>query len=195
MNNTKKYTVKDFIKKYNELTSDELKEKLIKSIMNIHYVPYETKVTVCSQIVDKTYYIKTKRRETEVKKFHVNSPANYMLFCLNIVEYYTNLKVNFKDCVNEFNTLNGCEVLDLIYNNIPEREIKEFRMILDMIENDTIQNEYEPHAFIANQVERFGELIGTSLKPAIDELNKSIKSVDKNSVNDIVSNIFEKLKK
>ena len=189
MNNTKKYTVKDFVKKYNELTSDELKQTLIESIMNIHYVPYEVKVTVCSQIVDRTYYIKTKRKETEVKKFHVNSPANYMLYCLNLVEYYTNLKVNFKDCVNEFNALNGCEVLDLIYHNIPEREIKEFRMILDMIEDDAIQNEYEPHAFISNQIERFGELIGTSLKPAINSLGEILKGIDKNTINEVLMKI------
>lgn len=189
MSNTKKYTVKDFFKKYNDAKSDELKGTLIKSVMNVHYVPYETKVTICEKIVESTYYIKTEKNGIKTKKLHINSSANYMLYYLNIVNQYTNIEVDFKNCLEEFNMLNKCGVLDLIINSIPEREFKEFRMILDMVESDVMQNEYEPHAFISNQVERFGELFGSISKPVMKELQKYMKDLDPNDVKAIIGSL------
>ena len=72
---------------------------------------------------------------------------------------------------------------------IPDRELKEFDVILDMVRNDVIQNEYETHAFIANQVERFGELAGVVLKPAIEQLGKAIENIDEKTVDNIIKKL------
>ena len=58
---TKKYTVKDFCKKYNDAKSDQVKETLVKSVINANYVPYEEKVTICEKIVEASYYVKTEK--------------------------------------------------------------------------------------------------------------------------------------
>lgn len=185
----KKYTVKDFYKKYNSAEADKTKEVLIKNVMNAHYVPYENKITICEKIVENSYYKTIEKNGANIKKLHINSPAQYMLYCLWLVEQYTNIKVDFKNGLEEFNLLNKSELLDIIISNIPERELKEFRMILDMIENDVMQNEYEIHAFISNQVESFGELFGVLVKPAIEQFNEVVKNMDEKTIDKIVNKL------
>lgn len=182
-----KITVKEFVKKYNTLTKDELKEQLVKSILTNKYISYENKVAICEKIVEASYYIKTRNADgVENKKLHVNSPANYMLYCLNIVNNYTSINVDFNNSLEEFNLLNGNECIDLIFAFISEREMKEFRMILDMVENDLMQNEYETHTFIRNQVERFGELTGVTLAPLLNVLIDKVENLDEKTVDKLI---------
>lgn len=185
----KKYTVKDFCKKYNDAKSEELKFALIKSVINPAYVAYEEKITICKKIVDASYYIKTEKNGIETKKLHINSPFQYMGYCLWLVNKYTNIEIDFKNSLEEFNLLNKSELLDIIYSSIPEKEIKEFKMILDMVSSDVIQNEYEAHAFINNQVDRFGELFGIVLKPAIEQLASVIENMDEKTIEKIVNKL------
>ena len=70
-----------------------------------------------------------------------------------------------------------------------ERELKEFRMILDMVENDVLQNEYEIRAFISNQVERFGKLTGVVLKPAIEQLANALENMDEKTIDKIINKL------
>ena len=44
-------------------------------------------------------------------------------------------------------------------------------MILQLICEDIITNEFENHAFISKQVDRFGELIGLAITPFLDNLD------------------------
>ena len=183
----KKYTVKDFVKKYNASKSDQTKETLVKSIMNTDYVPYERKITICKKIIENSYYTKS---SNGTKKLHFNSPAQYMLYCLWMVSEYTNINIDLKNSLDEFNLLNKYDLFDVITEKIPEKESKEFNVILDMVRNDVIQNEYETHAFISGQVERFGELAGVVLKPAIEQLAKSFEAMDEKTID----KLFNKLK-
>ena len=59
----------------------------------------------------------------------------------------------------------------MIIQSINPRELKEFNMVLQMTQDDVIANEFENHAFISQQVERFGQLIGTALSPVIEQLD------------------------
>lgn len=186
----KKISVKEFMKKYNALTSSELKKNYAVSVINNKYIPYEKKATICEKIVESSYYIRTKDTDgTEIKKFHVNSVANYMLFYLNVIDNYTSIAIDFKNSLEEFNLLNESECIDIICEHISEREMKELRMILEMVENDLLQNEYETHAFIRNQVERFADIIGrvggTGISRLVDfledekQMNKMMGILDK----------------
>lgn len=193
MSNVKTYTVKEFCKKYNSLSNEQIKASLIKDIIKSHYVSYEMKITICEKIVENSYYITLEKNGTKIKKFHSNSPIRYMLYCLNLIKYYTYIDVDFSNSLEEFNLLNKFDLFNIIYNEIPEREFKEFGMILDMVENDVVQNEYETHAFISNQLDRFSELIGFFIKPAINQFNDVIKNVDQNTANTLL-NILQKSK-
>ena len=194
MSKIKEYTVKDFYEKYTSSKSDEVKNILLQSVIKNKYVAYEEKVTICEAIVNATYYIKENINGIETKKLHINSPAQYMHYCLWIVKTYTHIKIDFKQSLEEFNLLNKIDLIDIIFSMISEKELKEFRMIFDMVAGDVIQNEYEPHAFIANQVERFGKLFGTIAKPAINQFGKAIENMDENTINKILTSI-DSLKK
>lgn len=184
-------TVIEFVKKYNKLTSEDLKGKLVESVIKHEYVPYENKITICKKIVEASHYIKKKdKNNKETKKLHIDSTANYMLYYLNIVNCYSSVDVDFSNSLEEFNLLNCSKCLDAMLSSIPEREEKEFRMILDMVENDLMQNEYETHAFISNQVERFGELISNIFSPLLEEV---MKGMNMNDMQDLLK-VLEKLK-
>lgn len=189
MTNTTKYTVKDFCKRYIASKAEETKEVLIKSVMNPKYVPYEMKLTICEKIIESTYYQTVERNGAKIKKLHINSPAQYMSYCLWLVKQYTNVDIDFKNSLDEFNLLNKYGLLDEFINLIPERELREFRMVLDMVGNDVVQNEYETHAFISNQVERFGELTGVLLKPVIEQLTKTLENMDEKTIEKMVNKL------
>ena len=181
------YTVKEFCEKYNGTNVVQTKQAFVDKVMNPQYIPYEKKIAICEKIIENSYYKKSDDGET--KKLHINSPAQYMLYCLNLVRYYTNIKVDFSNSLEEFNMLNENELLDVIISSIPEKEFKEFRIVLDMVESDVIQNEYETHAFISNQVERFGELFGHVAKPALDRLSEILENMDEKTIDKIINKI------
>jgi hypothetical protein len=70
-----------------------------------------------------------------------------------------------------FDKLNSLGVFDLIVQCIDPRELKEFQMLVQMASDDIMVNEYEPHAFIKSQIDRFGALIGATLEPIMKGLD------------------------
>ena len=181
------YTVKSFCEKYNGANVAQTKTALIEKVMNPHYIPYEKKITICEMIIESSYYKKSEDGKT--RKLHINSPAQYMLYCLNLVKHYTNIQVDFNKSLEEFNMLNENGLIDIIVGNISEREHQEFSMILDMVRNDTMQNEYEIHAFISNQVERFGELLGHVVKPALNRFGETLENMDEKTIDTMVGKL------
>lgn len=184
--NKKQYTVKEFCEKYNGTNVEQTKQAFIEKVMNPHYVSYEMKITICKKIIESSYY---KKSNDGIKKLYINSPSKYMLYYLNLINQYTNINIDFSNALEDFNLLNECCLLDIIFSNIPERETKEFRMILDMVENDVLQNEYETHAFISNQVERFGELFAHIAKPAIDRLSDVLENMDEKTIDKMIDKL------
>lgn len=178
----KTYTVTDFCKKYNSMKANESKIALIQSVMNTGYVPFEKKITICEMIVNATYYKKEIKNGMETKKLHINSPSQYMSYYLWIIKEYTHIQIDFTKSLDEFNLLNKTGLLDIIVGYIPEGELKEFRMLLDMVASDAMANEYETHAFIANQIERFGQLFGAIAKPALESLGATIANLDEKTI-------------
>lgn len=181
------YSVNDFCKKFENTTIQQVKNELIEKIMNPHYVPYEKKDAMCQQIIKVTYYKKNENEKNPT--LHINSRQEYMFKCLYLVKEYTTLKIDFKQSLQQFNLLNETGVLDCIFKNIPENEMREFHMVLEMVESDTLRNEYETHAFISNQVERFGQLIGTLAKPNLDQLSKVIQNINKEDIQKIITQL------
>ena len=90
-----KYTVENFCKKYNETNIEKSKEALIEKVMNPHYVSYEMKITICEKIIESSYYKKEEKDGIKTRKLHINSPVEYMLYCLYLVKQYTNIEVDF----------------------------------------------------------------------------------------------------
>lgn len=186
-----KMTVKEFISKYNALEDAKIKNDFIKLNINSKYVSYENKITICEKIIEASHYIKTLDNSIEIKKMHINSPCKYMLYRLNIINSYTNIQIDFKNSLEEYNLLNKLDLINIIKELISKEEIEEFDMLLDMTEKDFIANEYETKAFISGQVERFAELFGSIVAPALEQLGNVLENMDEKTVD----NIMAKLKK
>ena len=171
-----------FLKLYETKKTDDEKAEVISQIMKNNQVSYSDKVDRAGIIAKNSYHIKQKDIDgTEREVFWQNSAAKYMLYSLTLVDLYTTLEVDFKQSLKLFEKING-EILDMIIMSIDERERKEFRMLLDFACDDLLVNEYEPHAFIRNQVDRFGSLFGTIIAPAI-------KNIDVNKIEEIINKI------
>ena len=151
--------------------NDNDRTEFIKSHIVDKYVPLEEKQVYAQNIIKASYY--RKREEDDTEEFYVNSVAKYMLTGLAMVEMYTDIELDNKNgkSLENFNKLNEARVLDDILILINDKEWSEFVSILDMVEKDTYQNEYELHGFIKNQVERFGNLAGTALLPFLENLD------------------------
>ena len=162
-----------FMTKYKMKKTDEERLQFVKEYIKNEYVPFETKADVAKAIVDTSYWRTEKIDGNKRKVLHVDSVANYMLKCMALVDLYTNIErqKNEGKMLEDFNTLNGSGILDMIIQSINPRELKEFNMVLQMTQDDVIANEFENHAFISQQIERFGQLIGTALSPVIAQLD------------------------
>ena len=163
-----------FMATYKHKKTDEEREAFVKEHIVREYVPYEQKADVAKAIVDVCFWRTYKDSSgVERKELYVDSISKYMLICMAIVDLYTDItrqKVEGK-MLEDFNTLNKYNVIDLIISLINERELKEFNMVVQMTCDDLMTNEYENHAFIAKQVDRFGELVGAILSPVISQLD------------------------
>lgn len=182
-------TVKDFIEKYNNIATDRLKEDYLNDNLHIKtYLPFIMKVTLADKLANVTTLDK------DTGNVNVKSDVNYLLFCRMIIEQYTDLQVETEGFYEEYDLLNESGLLDQIMQKIPEREIKEFKMICDMKKSDLLQNKYDNHAFIASQVERFGTLIGVTLKPVLDKLATELGNMDDSKIDKLSKALKRELK-
>lgn len=154
----------EFIELYENEGNVDKRNAFVKSHIIKSYIPLEEKDVRSQIIINNSYY-------DENGNFKVNSTAKHMFTFLSIVDMYTDIDINFKDGLNEYNKLDASMALDDIVSMIDEKDLNEFKIILNMKYNDVIANEYEPHVYINKQVERFGELVGNVLKPVIEGLD------------------------
>lgn len=144
------------IKDYIEATPQErdIAEHIIAT-----YIPLETKQMMAQSIAKATY-----------SDYRRNLTARYMLEKIALVDLYTDIERG-ESVLDDFNALNKAGIFEEIESAIEPRELAEFRAIMEMECADAEANEREPHAFIAGQVTRFGELIGNVLAPILAELD------------------------
>lgn len=166
----------EFIELYENEGNVNKRNTFVKSHIIKSYIPLEEKDVRSQIIINNSYY-------DENGNFKVNSTAKHMFTFLSIVDMYTDIDINFKDGLNEYNKLDASMALDDILSMIDEKDLNEFKIVLNMKCNDMITNEYEPHSYINKQVERFGELIGATLYPIFEK-------IDLDKLNTILDNTF-----
>lgn len=160
--------------KYKIKKTDDEKLQMVQEHIINQYVPFEKKADIAKAIVNSSYWREEEDGNGGKRKvLHIDSVANYMLKCMAIIDLYTDIERQKGDgkMLDDFNILNSSGILDMLIQNINQRELKEFNMVLQMTQDDVIANEFENHAFISQQIERFGKLIGTALSPVISQLD------------------------
>ena len=201
--------IKNFVEKYNAIATDRLKEDYLKNNLHIKtYLPFLKKDAISRVLVDRsTYKYENYTKEDgtigsrKTDEINVNSVVQYILFCRVIIENYTDLEVETEGFFEEYDALKQSGLLDkLIVGSenvtpmIPISEISELRTLVDMKQKDEIFNNGTPQSFISNQVERFGTLIGITLKPVLEKISEQIKNMSEEDVEKF-ANKFEKLLK
>ena len=190
--------VLEFCERYNN-TVDQLKDSFINE--NLEIKPYASiikKVGYAQAILNKSMYDQEEYTDEEGNKrlrktdrIKVNSVVQYVQFCRFIITTYTNLEIEDGSFIKDYDALKSSGLLDILIIGddpplIPANEIAEFRSILDMKAKDILTNEYEPHAFISNQIERFAMLSNVTLNPIIESVGEKIGSLPKETVNKII---------
>ena len=136
--------------------------------MKNHYVSFEEKQARANVIIENTFYEKD---ENGNRYFHVNSVATHMFVFLTLVDMYTDIEIDYKKSLEQYNKLKETDGFDFIIPNISKSEMTEFKIILDSMKSDIITNEYEPHAYFSQQVDRFGKIISAVIEPFLDKIS------------------------
>lgn len=188
--------VLEFCERYNN-TTDQLKCSFINENLKIKpYISIIEKDGYAQAILNKSMYDQEEYTDEEGnKKFRktdrikVNSVVQYVQFCRFIITNYTNLENEDGSFIKDYDALKSSGLLDILIIGdentpplIPVNEIAEFRSILDMKAKDILTNEYEPHAFISNQIERFAMLSNVTLNPIIEAVGEKIGDMPKETV-------------
>lgn len=186
--------VQEFINGYNALKTSGEKEKYLKSNLNVKgYVSFEKKINTTGRIAKQsTHKYDDGGKELGIK---VNSVVRYLLFILNVIDLYTDIEVDFKNIVGEFDLLSENGLINEILQAIPESAVNEIQTYINMQVDDIMTNELSTQAFIGSQVERFGDLIGTVLKPVIEKVGTEIGNLDDEKINKISNSLEKALKR
>ena len=162
--------VKDFVKKYNALTNDKLKENQINSIIKRHYSPITEKKAALDLILKKC--IKEKDGIEYIDSFLMQ--VGLMSVVLSL---YTNLDCN-GNMFENYDLLMETGIYPIIMYNIGEKDIKELMSVCSSVE-ETFINQQSFEAFLAKQVTRFGELFGRVSSSGMEALANTLGNEEK----------------
>ena len=192
----------EFVERYNNMTTQQFKDKFIKEEVKITpYVSIIKKDAYAQLIVDKTTFEQeayddngeTKYRKTD--KIRVNSVAQYVQFCRAVIELYTDLEIDEDDkgFIKGYDALKSSGLLDILMVGsdkadplIPMSELSEFKTILTMKQSDTQFNETTTQAFISKQIGRISDLANATLTPLMDVVNKKLDSLSNDELRKIL---------
>ena len=105
------------------------------NVLNDRYIPIRNKIDSAHSVIEKSYYDKG--------KFKIDSVKKYVYSCMSLVDLYTSLdyEKSADKVFEEFDKLNQIGFFEGLFENIDEREMKEYNMILDMTASDAVANE------------------------------------------------------
>ena len=188
-------TVKEFVDGYKKQTDDvtNKKEKYIKKFVGNNYVNYATKLSVADQIVQLS---STNQVDGQVNgQIKINSSLRYLLYVFNLIDLYTNITVDFSNILEEYDLLEEQGLVDELIRLMPQREVTSFETILKMVFYDFIQNNYENHAFISNQVQRIVDIFTATTSPLIEKIKEKVENMTEEDIDKLGNKVEKILKK
>lgn len=185
MNEIKKISVSEVVKRYNTFSSDELKKKYVQSlIIQDKYVDYLVKVKYAQDIIT----ISSLDNNGKIK---FNSSKKYMLYVSAILNLYTKIDISSKESVKDFDMLDKYNLIDEILDTVPQDELSKFDTVMKMCTDDFIANNYEIHSFINKQIDKVTELLSKNMTPIIHELSEKINDFSVDDFKDIVTEMLK----
>lgn len=190
MSETKKILVTDFVKKYNEVKSADLKTKQVQGIMKRTYCPILEKKEILNLMLEKSVV------EDDIK--HIDMFVNKLNFYSAIISIYTNITPE-KD---ENGIVKSYEMYDLLIENnimstileiIGERELGELTSVNGLLLDTWHMKNTSSEAYVNNLVETASQKLGTYAGFGMDKLADVLS--DEKKMNKIMTALEKMLKK
>ena len=133
------------VEEYNKRSSDKLKDEYLKSKVLIdNYVTYANKMLFADSILKNCYF--------NGDKIQINSCNKYLLYIYALLKYWTNIDINEKDLMNQYDLLDKNGLIEKLIGLIPEKEVASFSTILEMKENDILANKCNVNITMHNKI-------------------------------------------
>ena len=195
----KEITAKALCDGYKKCATDNLKENFFKTNFKLRteYIPYTVKIGIAEAIVKTCCHIKDENGKDSYY-VKVSSPFKYLSTIRKVVLEYTNITFNNKanrSFIEEYDMLMSCGLLDKVLAEIPQRELKEFNSVCQMVYDDTMTNYYEPHNFIENNVRRITSTLGRTSAPFFNALTEKVSGMDSSAFERMISSLKNKIAK
>ena len=184
-------TIDKLIDNYLKRTSIKMKEEYLKVAIKVKpYISYTAKVVLADSIV-KTSCLKDGR-------VHIDSCKKYLLYVYTLIDAYTNIEINQKEWIFQYDRLDSLGLIESILALIPERERVTFKTILDMKQDDLMTNKYGTHAFVEEQVNRVTAIapeLSKAFAPLVEKLNEKIETLDENKIEKMLNKAMKIINK
>lgn len=120
----------------------------IKKHIVVDYIPYITKLAICTSIINATTRIKD--GDHEILK--IDNCGREFFFTMNLINLYTDIAIDFggTKAVEQYDELCKIDAIDTLIYAIPENEVMDFTAILNMKLADFRDNEYSVPAMLYN---------------------------------------------
>lgn len=164
----KEISVENFVKKFEGFKNDSAREAYLKQCVKfVDYIDFEVVQAICDGILANSCVDKD-------GNVRIDSCKKYVMYVYAIFDQYTNIKVNSKEWMKEFNMLYRNGLVDMVCQLMPERLMATLDSVLKMKSDDLIANYYEPHAFIRSQVIKYVPMV----HKFVDKLLEGMEKVD-----------------
>lgn len=176
-------TIDKLIDGYLKRTSIKMKEEYLKAVIKVKpYISYAAKLLLAEGILNATCL--------KNGHVHIDSCKKYVLYIYALIDNYTNIELNTKEWLFQYDRLDSLGLIEPILALIPEKERTTFKTILDMKQDDLMTNRYGIYAYIDEQMDRFNTVapeIAKVFTPLIDKLSKQIETLDENKIEKIIN--------
>ena len=167
-----------------------MKEEYLKTVIKVKpYIGYGIKIFLADTII-KTSCLKEGR-------VYIDSCKKYMLYIYALIDTYTNIEINQKEWMSQYDRLDSLGLIEPILALIPEKERSTFKTILDMKLDDLMTNRYGIYAYIDEQMDRAAKIapeIGKAFGPLIEKLSKQIEALDENKIEKMINKAIKFMK-
>ena len=151
VDNKKKISVADFIKKYETASTFVEKDNLIRDLIDTKYVPFVIKLNIAQKIVQK-YNIENDNIKTQTAMM-------YLAFTASVLRLYTRLDVSEISTDIDYDRLQKYRLIDRLFEFIGD-DLQEYQKVFNMCEQDFNSNYLSAPSFIQRQVNKAMNFFG-----------------------------------
>lgn len=166
--------IKDFIEEYNNASEKDI---YVKSHIVENYIPYEKKVAICRNIIDTADYTPNVEA-TNNKYYSPNTPIRFVLFCMSIIDSYTDIEPeeidDKRDVMGGFNLLESNGVFKILFREL-DKEYNTLNNVMQMMVEDTINKENCLVSFLSSKFDAIQVLYDTIYPYIEEQIKKKIK--------------------